>query len=112
MTEQQITWVTELVTKGQSYWFYVSRAWKRVRLEVLKYFRYECQPCKRKGKYTKATVVHHNFYLEDYPQYALEAVVIIDGKEHRNLEAYCRDCHEAEHGYRHEPKQQLNEERW
>jgi 5-methylcytosine-specific restriction endonuclease McrA len=112
MTEQQITWVTELVTKGQSYWFYVSRAWKRVRLEVLKYFRYECQPCKRKGRYTRATVVHHRFRLDEYPQYALEKTVIINGVEHINLEAYCRDCHEEEHEHRHEAKPQLNEERW
>jgi 5-methylcytosine-specific restriction endonuclease McrA len=112
MTNEQITWVRDLVQKGKTYWFYVSRTWKRVRREVLTHDKGECQQCKRRGRYAPATVVHHRFHLEEYPQYALDEYVTIDGVEQRNLESWCRPCHEEEHDYRHEVKQPLNEERW
>ena len=112
MTDEQVAWVRALVVQGRMYWFYVSSAWKRVRLDVLDDYKGECQPCKSRGKYSRATVVHHWFHLDEYPQYALERVVVIDEVEHINLDAFCRDCHEEEHEHRHDVKEPLTPERW
>lgn len=94
--------------------------WQKVRLEQLERDHYECQRCKHNGKYrnldglkkyTKATLVHHDFRVDKYPQYAFKSVV--NGK--RNLYSLCQSCHEIEHeaerGMIEKPKE-LNEEKW
>lgn len=90
------------------------------RLEQLKADRYECQRCKHRGKYsnltgiikyTRATLVHHDFRVEQYPEYAYQRFV--NGK--RNTYSLCNGCHEIEHeeerGFIKKPKP-FNEERW
>lgn len=99
---------------------YKCRKWKVVRKEQLKRDRNECQRCKHAGKYknvegmkhyTKAVLVHHEFRVSRYPQYAYMAT--IGGK--RNLYSLCNECHEIEHEEERglvKTKQELNEERW
>lgn len=96
--------------------FYWSAKWKRKRAEVLKRQNYECQYCKAKGLYVRATHVHHEFPRDKYPQYELiEYVSMPDGTYKRNLTACCRQCHETVgHPGRLgvERKPQLTEEWW
>lgn len=99
---------------------YNTSKWKRVREEQLLRDHYECQRCKHRGKYknvegqvkyTKAVLVHHDFRLRQYPQYAFTPIV--NGK--RNLYSLCFSCHEIEHederGIIEKPKD-FNEEKW
>ena len=68
--------------------FYNSKRWKRKREAVLKRDEYLCQECKRYGKTTPATVVHHIFPLEQYPELRLND---------KNLISLCYRCHEQMH---------------
>lgn len=100
--------------------FYDSVLWKKTREAQLERDHYECQRCKHKGKYknldglvkyTPAVLVHHDFRLLQYPQYATTPVV--NGT--RNLYSLCNSCHEIEHeGERGiiESPVELNEEKW
>ena len=99
---------------------YKSAKWKKVRLEQLETDHYECQRCKHRGKYknlsgqvryTKAVLVHHEFRLRQYPQYAFSPYV--GGT--RNLYSLCQSCHEIEHEEERgiiEKPNELNEEKW
>ena len=99
---------------------YKTVQWKRVRNEQMEKDRYECQRCKHCGKYRnlkgikkykKAVLVHHEFRVRKYPQYAFSEFV--NGK--RNLYSLCQNCHEIEHESERgmiKQKQELNEERW
>ena len=94
--------------------FYDSKEWRKLRKEVLNKHKSECQVCKRKGKYTRATHVHHVMRLEDYPQYALDEYAMRDGQRIKNLEPVCKDCHETvchPERLRHW-KEPLTKERW
>lgn len=100
--------------------FYDSRAWRRVRQEVLKDDNYECQLCKKKGKHAKALIVHHTYHLEAYPEYGLCRMVKVGDTYVRNLISVCGKCHETvchpERGrvgwQKREKKQPLTVERW
>lgn len=99
---------------------YDSARWKKTREEQLERDHYECQRCKHRGKYknvqglvkyTRAVLVHHDFRLKQYPQYAFSPMV---GNQ-RNLYSLCNSCHEIEHeGERGiiQSVEELNEERW
>ena len=94
------------MSKAQRQKFYASKAWENKREERLKIDNYECQECKRKGKYTPARAVHHKKHLEYYPELALD----ID-----NLESLCDACHNKEHPEKlkkAKPKKQIHGERW
>lgn len=96
--------------------FYLSKEWRRRRKKVLAEFKYECQYCKAKGKYKRATHVHHEFQRDKYPQYELDEMVTLpDGTHKRNLVPVCKDCHETvchPERLRWNKKPELNEERW
>ena len=77
---------------------YKSAKWQKTRLAQLERDHNECQRCKHNGKYkdvkgtrkyTKAVLVHHDFRLKQYPQYAFTSVV--NGT--RNLYSLCQSCH-------------------
>ena len=95
--------------------FYISKEWRRLRQDVLKADKYECQFCKVNGKYTKATTVHHVNHLDKHPELALEKYYTDNnGNVKRNLISVCKDCHETvchPERLRH-TKEPLNEERW
>lgn len=71
--------------------FYRTYAWKKVRREVLDYYKHECQECLRRGRITTATLVHHDFPLEDYPSLGLE---MFTPEGAPNLLPLCFACHE------------------
>jgi 5-methylcytosine-specific restriction endonuclease McrA len=68
--------------------FYHSGAWLSKRKEILKRDNNECQKCKRKGRYSKATCVHHIKHLKDR-----EDLALVDS----NLLSLCDCCHNEEH---------------
>lgn len=105
---------------------YKKHEWKQVREQVLKLDHYECQRCN--GQYmadpnmpirhVRATLVHHIFPLEQYPQWKYQIWVYVDGKRQRNLISLCNDCHEFIHKDTHRPHSSkkedefTTEERW
>lgn len=99
--------------------FYDSRAWRKVREEVLHMDHRECQICRANGKLTKNhLLVHHKYHLDEYPQYGLD--IWIDdpgtGKKERNLITVCKTCHETvchpERARRFTSDKPLTPERW
>lgn len=68
--------------------FYKSTKWKNKRANVLRIHEYTCQECKRYGRTRPATVVHHVYPLEDYPEYKLLT---------KNLYSCCDKCHNSFH---------------
>jgi len=106
-------WVRELINKNNIHAFYTSNAWIKLRDQVLKEYKYECQRCKEKGFYKKATHVHHVQYVKKHPELALSRTYIYQGKEYINLVPLCHHCHEEIHNYRQkEKKEPLTKERW
>ena len=87
--------VAGLVASGKEHEFYVSGAWRKLRADVLKMDRCECQRCKAMGRYRKAVVVHHVAHLKDRPDLALS--VVGDDGHTRQLVSLCKACHEAMH---------------
>ena len=112
MTEHDIEFVKKCI-KDTINIFYTWSKWKTKREEVLKLDKYECQICKKRGKYKKATTVHHVNYVKKHPDKALEIWYYFKGEKKRNLISLCHECHEEVHGYRKkEKKKLLTEERW
>lgn len=100
------------MTRQEAGKLYRSRPYRKLRRSVLAIDKYECQDCKAKGKYTKATEVHHVLPIERYPEFAME---LYQPNGDRQLISLCSDCHKfGRHGYQHEPKvaSELTEERW
>lgn len=108
--------IRELIEKGEEVKFYKSKAWQMLRVWILEKYHYECQECLKKGKYTRAKVVHHVNELKKRPDLALSEyyVDIITGERKPNLIPLCQDCHNIVHERicEAEYKPQLNEERW
>lgn len=95
--------------------FYLTREWRHLRKEVLSADKYECQYCKAKGKYTRATHVHHVKPIDRFPELRLCSYYIDErGIRRRQLVSCCRLCHEIEgHPERlKHTKEPLNQERW
>lgn len=106
-TNELITWINKLFKENNIHAFYVSTAWKKLRLEVLEEQNNECQMCKAKGRYRAATTVHHIKHVKEFPWLALTK---------SNLMCVCNECHNVLHPekfkYKYEFKKQINEERW
>ena len=96
--------------------FYDSKEWRRLRKDVLKTDKKECQICKSKGYYTKANHVHHINYVRKHPELALETHYKDDeGNIKRSLISVCKDCHETvchPERLRWNVKEQITKERW
>ena len=72
MTEHEIAFVKKCIREN-IHRFYTWGKWKALREQVLKLDKYECQLCKKRGKYTKATTVHHVNYVKKHPDKALRS---------------------------------------
>lgn len=109
-----VAWIEQLTRSGDTTPFYLCRAWRRVRRETLASDKYECQRCKQRGIYTRATMVHHINPIKLRPDLALQrSYKDVEGRMKRNLISLCNDCHEMEHPERYRPKRgPLTEERW
>lgn len=112
ITTVRLRQLLQLIAQGQEYKFYSWTEWRHLRLEVLKLDRWECQKCKRRGRYRRASVVHHIKHLRQRPDLALS---VWDG-EARQLESLCKRCHEEEHPESQRqfspPCAPVTEERW
>ena len=116
ITQRRLHQLIELIQQGREHEFYLWPEWRNeiygIRAKVLKLDHYECQVCRRKGRFKRATIVHHVKHLKDRPDLALS---IYDGKE-RQLESVCKSCHEDLHPEsqrRYSPSlPPLTEERW
>ena len=92
MTDAQIR---QLILSGQIHRFYDSPDWRRKRRAILKAQKYECQVCKRRGRYARATIVHHVQHLRDRPDLALSDTDPETGAV--QLMAICKQCHDEIH---------------
>lgn len=104
-----------LIDDGHAEKFYSWKSWGKVRQEVFKLDHWECQKCKRKGRYRKGYIVHHIKHLKDRPDLAMSVFDPETGE--RQLETVCKECHEEEHPeslkqFNFEPKIPVTEERW
>ena len=112
MTQEEIRFVERCIEKD-IHQFYISGKWKRLRAKVLEMDKGECQICRGRGRYTRATTVHHVNYVKNHPELALEVWYEWQGQRKRNLISLCHDCHEEVHGYRKKKKsEKLTQERW
>lgn len=68
--------------------FYNTKKWKDKRLKILRRDKYICVECKRYGKITEATTVHHIYPYELYPELRLDT---------KNLISLCEKCHNEMH---------------
>lgn len=68
--------------------FYSTARWQKKRLAILKRDGYQCLNCKRFGRLTDASMVHHCIPFEECPQYKLSSF---------NLISLCNKCHEQMH---------------
>lgn len=105
MTTEEII---KLINAGKIKKFYKCKEWKRKRRQILRRDNYECQKCKREGKYSKAMTVHHKEHLDKRPDLAL-----VD----ENLESLCGACHNEEHPEKLkktevEQRERITPERW
>lgn len=110
--QEKIVKLKSLISEGREHSFYTSYAWNKVRSEVLKMDNYECQLCKKEGRYSHGDIVHHIHHLKDYPELALS---IYDESGERNLITVCKRHHEMEHPEsqrRYIRKETVAEERW
>lgn len=96
MTEEQVNFVRCCIREGRVHDFYVWGPWKAKRLEILKADHYECQECKKRGRYRRAVLVHHVKHLRDHPELALcDTYTDWQGQERRQLISVCKECHET-----------------
>lgn len=67
---------------------YKNSKWLRKRNAILKRDEYLCRECKRYGKTTAATTVHHVKRAGDYPELRFD---------NKNLISLCSKCHDGMH---------------
>ena len=62
----------DLFLEGENMFDYYGSKWKRKRKHILRLDGYVCQIAKRYGKIEEATVVHHIYPADEYPEWAWE----------------------------------------
>lgn len=67
---------------------YKSKRWAAKRQRILSRDRYQCRECKRYGLVVDASVVHHAWPVDDFPEYAWCSW---------NMVSLCPGCHNAMH---------------
>jgi Response regulator containing CheY-like receiver and SARP domains len=103
--------MNEYLKNNNIHGFYCCYAWKKKRKEILQNDKHECQYCKAKGKYTKATSVHHVKPVLKYPELAMEDIYTDNTGKHRQLMSACKACHDKEDN-KHRERMPLTVERW
>ncbi len=109
--------IVQLVQNDNIHAFYVCGQWRKLRRDILAEDKHECQCCKARGKYTRATHVHHVKHLREYPALALSKTYRDgQGYEHRQLISVCQECHETvchpERMQRTQNAKPITAERW
>lgn len=109
-------WIRELIRADKVHIFYQTKEWKELRQDILYDNHYECQRCKEKGKYTRATCVHHVNEVRVRPDLALSRYYTdAKGEQQKQLIPLCDACHNIEHdklGNWQRKDKFTNEERW
>ncbi|UII56702.1 HNH endonuclease [Cytobacillus spongiae] len=100
--------INKLLNEGNIVKFYNCRKWRKLSKRIQKRDNYECQKCKRRGKYSKGKNVHHIRELKVVPELAYAE---------DNLETLCISCHNEEHpekleGFKKPEPKFINDERW
>ena len=72
--------------------------WKHMREKILRRDKYLCVDCKRYGRLTQATTVHHIKHFDQYPELALTP---------SNLVSLCSACHNKVHPEKAAKRNQL-----
>lgn len=72
--------------------FYYSQKWRRVSAAYMSSKSYICERCG-----APAVICHHKQWLTDKTVHDPDIALSFD-----NLEALCQECHNAEHGLRHD----------
>ncbi|NEY20511.1 HNH endonuclease [Bacillus ginsengihumi] len=106
ISRERLRWLEGLIREDKMIPFYKWSGWRKKRQEALERDNYECQECKREGKYSRAQNVHHLKEVKDRPDLALT----LD-----NLESVCIQCHNKIHDKRlkkDKRKPFVIEERW
>ena len=86
----------QLIAQGKEDRFYDWPEWERLREDVFRLDKCECQRCRSvKHRYRKAVLVHHVKHLKDRPDLALSVFDPDTGE--RQLVSLCRGCHEDVH---------------
>lgn len=70
---------------------YQSQRWKLLRAKILKRDKYMCQYFKRYGKRIDATMVHHIFPADEYPQWAYKEWNLISLSNEAHEKMHNRD---------------------
>lgn len=73
---------------------YTSKQWKLLREKILKRDKYMCQYFKRYGKRIDATMVHHIFPADEYPQWAYKEWNLISLSNEAHEKMHDRISHE------------------
>lgn len=115
ISQKRLKQLQDLISAGLEERFYWWPEWKRLRLYILeKLDNFECQPCKAKGRYKAAYIVHHVKHLRQRPDLALSIYDPDTGE--RQLISVCKQCHEDLHPesqQQNKPKEPpVTEERW
>lgn len=76
------------MTREETEAFYNSPRWRRKQKAILRRDHYQCQLCKRYGRISEASIVHHKLELAEYPELAMDD---------DNLVSVCRKCHNKLH---------------
>ena len=112
ISERRFRQLLALIQAGREYEFYSWTEWKHLRLDVLKLDHWECQECKKRGRYRRASIVHHVNHLREHPALALS----VWHNEQRQLVSVCKRCHEELHPESQQPfaktRPPVTEERW
>lgn len=104
MLKRRVTlaWLQELIKQGDLSPFYNTKEWNQLRDYKRRLEHYECERCRKKGKYKRGINVHHKKYVRNFPELALCL---------SNLECLCDECHYEEH-HKTIIHKKINEERW
>lgn len=109
-------WIEELIKADRLYRFYKTDEWKGLRADILEEHHHECSMCRARGKYRRATVVHHVMEVKARPELALSRTYVdSQGMVRTQLEPLCFLCHNEVHkrfGGFAAAKEPLTEERW
>ena len=93
------SWIRELIAEGQIVRFYKCDEWRELRRQTLENEHFECEECRKRGKYRRAVLVHHVNEVRKRPELALSLwYKDTDGVIKKNLQALCFECHEKAHG--------------
>lgn len=106
--------IRSLIASGNTKLFYKDYTWRKLALDIIAEHKHECYMCKKHGKYTRATMVHHVKHLKQHPELAYSRTYKDKDGEHIQLMPLCHECHEKIHerGVYGTGNGFTNEEKW